>query len=58
MGRRSSNYPTGAALASDPGGRQVRPEYTSDWPAICAVGRKLMSRSAQASLEIMGSMSQ
>ena len=41
MGRRSSNYPPELRERAVRMVAQVRPEYPSDWPAICAVAAKL-----------------
>ena len=41
MGRRSSNYPPELRERAVRMVAQVRPEYPSDWPAICAVAEKL-----------------
>ena len=41
MGRRSSNYPPELRERAVRMVVQVRPEYPSDWPAICAVAEKL-----------------
>ena len=41
MGRRSSNYPPELRERAVRMVAQVRPEYPSDWPAICAVAQKL-----------------
>ena len=41
MGRRSSNYPPELRERAVRIVAQVRPEYPSDWPAICAVAEKL-----------------
>ena len=41
MGRRSSNYPLELRERAVRMVAQVRPEYPSDWPAICAVAKKL-----------------
>ena len=41
MGRRSSNYPPELRERAIRMVAQVRPEYPSDWPAICAVAEKL-----------------
>ena len=41
MARRSSNYPPELRERAVRMVAQVRPEYPSDWPAICAVAEKL-----------------
>ena len=41
MGRRSSNYPPELRERAIRMVVQVRPDYPSDWPAICAVAEKL-----------------
>ena len=41
MGRRLSNYPPELRERAVRMVAQVRPEYPSDWPAICAVAEKL-----------------
>jgi transposase len=41
VGRRSSNYPPELRERAIRMVAQVRPEYPSDWPAICAVAEKL-----------------
>jgi len=41
VGRRSSNYPPELRERAVRMVAQVRPEYPSDWPAICAVAEKL-----------------
>ena len=41
MGRRSSNYPPELRERAIRMVVQVRPDYPSDWPAICAVADKL-----------------
>ncbi len=41
MGRRSSNYPPELRERAVRMVAQVRSEYPSDWPAICAVAEKL-----------------
>ena len=41
MGRRSSNYPPELRERAIRMVVQVRPDYPSDWPAICAVAKKL-----------------
>ena len=41
MGRRSSNYPPELRERAVRMVAQVRPDYPSDWPAICAVAKKL-----------------
>ena len=41
MGRRSSNYPPELRERAVRMVGQVRPDYPSDWPAICAVAEKL-----------------
>ena len=47
MGRRSSNYPPELRERAVRMVAQVRPEYPSDWPAICAVAAKLGVGSAE-----------
>ena len=47
MGRRSSNYPPELRERAVRMVAQVRPEYPSDWPAICAVAQKLGIGSAE-----------
>ena len=47
MGRRSSNYPPELRERAVRMVAQVRPEYPSDWPAICAVAAKLGIGSAE-----------
>lgn len=47
MGRRSSNYPAELRERAVRMVAQVRPEYPSDWPAICAVAQKLGIGSAE-----------
>ena len=47
MGRRSSNYPPELRERAVRMVAQVRPEYPSDWPAICAVAEKLGVGSAE-----------
>jgi transposase len=41
VGRRLSNYPPELRERAVRMVAQVRPEYPSDWPAICAVAEKL-----------------
>jgi transposase len=41
VGRRWSNYPPELRKRAVRMVAQVRPEYPSDWPAICAVAEKL-----------------
>ena len=41
MGRRVTNYPPELRERAVRMVAQVRPEYPSDWPAICAVAEKL-----------------
>jgi len=41
VGRRSSNYPPELRERAIRMVVQVRPDYPSDWPAICAVAEKL-----------------
>jgi transposase len=41
VGRRSGNYPPELRERAVRMVAQVRPDYTSDWPAICAVAEKL-----------------
>ena len=41
MGRRSTNYPPELRERAVRMVAQVRPDYPSDWPAICAVADKL-----------------
>jgi transposase len=47
VGRRSSNYPPELRERAVRMVAQVRPEYPSDWPAICAVAAKLGVGSAE-----------
>ena len=47
MGRRSSNYPPELRERAVRMVAEVRPEYPSDWPAICAVAQKLGIGSAE-----------
>jgi transposase len=47
VGRRSSNYPPELRERAVRMVAQVRPEYPSDWPAICAVAQKLGIGSAE-----------
>ena len=47
MGRRSSNYPPEQRERAIRMVAEVRPEYPSDWPAICAVAAKLGIGSAE-----------
>ena len=47
MGRRSSNYPPELRERAVRMVAQVRPEYPSDWPAICAVASRLGIGSAE-----------
>jgi transposase len=41
VGRRSGNYPPELRERAVPMVAEVRPDYPSDWPAICAVAQKL-----------------
>ena len=41
MGRRSTNYPPELRERAVRMVAEVRPDYPSDWPAICAVAKKL-----------------
>jgi transposase len=41
VARRSTNYPRELRESAVRMVAQVRPEYPSDWPAICAVAEKL-----------------
>ena len=41
MGRRSGNYPPELRERAVRMVAEVRPDYPSDWPAICAVAEKL-----------------
>ena len=41
MTRRSSNYPPELRERAVRTVAEVRPDYPSDWPAICAVAKKL-----------------
>jgi len=41
VGRRSSNHPPELRGRAAQTVGQVRPEYPSDWPAICAAAEKL-----------------
>ena len=41
MGRRATNYPPELRERAIRMVVQVRPDYPSDWPAICAVAEKL-----------------
>ena len=47
MGRRSSNYPPELRERAVRMVADVRPEYPSDWPAICAVASRLGIGSAE-----------
>ena len=47
MGRRSSNYPPELRERAVRMVAEVRPDYPSDWPAICAVAQKLGIGSAE-----------
>ena len=47
MGRRATTYPPELRERAVRMVAEVRPEYPSDWPAICAVAAKLGSRSAE-----------
>jgi transposase len=47
VGRRSSNYPPELRERAVRMFAQVRPDYPSDWPAICAVAQKLGIGSAE-----------
>jgi len=47
VGRRSSNYPPELRERAVRMVAQVRPEYPSDWPAICAVAEKLGTGTAE-----------
>jgi transposase len=47
VGRRSSNYPPELRERAVRMVAQVRPDYPSDWPAICAVAQKLGIGSAE-----------
>jgi len=47
VGRRSSNYPPELRERAVRMVAEVRPEYPSDWPAICAVAQKLGIGSAE-----------
>ena len=47
MGRRSSNYPPELRERAVRMVAEVRPEYPSDWPAICAVASRLGIGSAE-----------
>ena len=47
MGRRSSNYPPELRERAIRMVAEVRPEYPSDWPAICAVASRLGIGSAE-----------
>ena len=41
MGGRSANYPPELRVRAVRMVAEVRPDYPSDWPAICAVAKKL-----------------
>jgi transposase len=47
VGRRLSNYPPELRERAVRMVAEVRPEYPSDWPAICAVAQKLGIGSAE-----------
>ena len=47
MGRRSGNYPPELRERAVRMVAEVRPEYPSDWPAICAVASRLGIGSAE-----------
>ena len=47
MGRRSANYPPELRERAVRMVAEVRPDYPSDWPAICAVAAKLGIGSAE-----------
>jgi transposase len=47
VGRRSANYPPELRERAVRMVAEVRPDYTSDWPAICAVAAKLGVGSAE-----------
>jgi transposase len=47
VGRRSSNYPPELRERAIRMVAEVRPEYPSDWPAICAVASRLGIGSAE-----------
>jgi transposase len=47
VGRRSSNYPSELRERAIRMVAEVRPEYPSDWPAICAVASRLGIGSAE-----------
>ena len=47
MARRSSNYPPELRERAVRMVAEVRPEYPSDWPAICAVAQKLSIGTAE-----------
>jgi len=47
VGRRATNYPPELRERAVRMVAQVRPEYPSDWPAICAVAGKLGIGSAE-----------
>ena len=47
MARRATNYPPELRERAVRMVAQVRPEYPSDWPAICAVAQKLGIGSAE-----------
>jgi transposase-like protein len=41
MGRRSANYPPELRKRAVRMVAEVRPDYPSDWPAICAVAQRV-----------------
>jgi len=47
VGRRATNYPPELRVRAVRMVAEVRPEYPSDWPAICAVAGKLGIGSAE-----------
>ena len=47
MGRRSANYPPELRERAVRRVAEVRPDYPSDWPAICAVASRLGIGSAE-----------
>ena len=47
MGRRSANYPQELRERAVRMVAEVRPDYPSDWPAICAVASRLGIGSAE-----------
>ena len=47
MGRRATNYPPELRERAVRMVAEVRPEYPSDWPAICAVASRLGIGSAE-----------